>query len=335
MKRRDEILVGATILAALAVLVAAVIWLSEAQLGVAARIYTARFRNLGNLGVGDPVVLRGVRVGRIAEIRLAEGNWVETEIQIYDEINLPANPAVIAASASLFGEWQAGIVDFDDPPSDPTVREELEQAAAAGDDAWPGAALPDIGQLTAQAGRIASDIQTFSSRIETAFDEEAVENLQSSIRDFGDMASEINEFASDQTDVLSEATGNITETSDLVARAARNLQQTMSRIDSATSEGELDSIIQQVQTITSDLQAAATQFQELVAVFHANQSSLERVITGADSLMTRLQEGSGTLGLLVGDSVLYMETASAIQELRALVADIKANPRKYFKFSVF
>jgi hypothetical protein len=48
----------------------------------------------------------------------------------------------VAASASLFGEWQASIVDLQEiRGGDPNVLRELEAAAAVGDDAWPGATL--------------------------------------------------------------------------------------------------------------------------------------------------------------------------------------------------
>jgi phospholipid/cholesterol/gamma-HCH transport system substrate-binding protein len=59
------------------------------------------------------------------------------------------------------------------------------------------------------------------------------------------------------------------------------------------------------------------------------------MIVAADSVMTRIQQRQGTLGLLVGDSTLYTETTLAVQQLRSLLTDIQANPRKYFKFSVF
>jgi phospholipid/cholesterol/gamma-HCH transport system substrate-binding protein len=51
--------------------------------------------------------------------------------------------------------------------------------------------------------------------------------------------------------------------------------------------------------------------------------------------MSRLQRGQGTLGKLTMDSTLYEETTAAVSELRALLADIRVNPRKYFRFSVF
>jgi len=156
MKRRDELLVGFTILFALAVVVGGALWLSERQLGQSGQEYVARFNTVGGLSAGSPVVLRGVKVGRVQEIRLAEGDWVEAVLSV-DRV-IPGSQAVIAASASLFGEWQASIVSRDSPDiNDPNVLRDLELAAAQGDDAWPGATLPDIGQLTAQAGRIASD----------------------------------------------------------------------------------------------------------------------------------------------------------------------------------
>jgi phospholipid/cholesterol/gamma-HCH transport system substrate-binding protein len=59
------------------------------------------------------------------------------------------------------------------------------------------------------------------------------------------------------------------------------------------------------------------------------------VLTTADTLLRRMQSGEGTLGLLTSDSTLYRETTATVVQLRQLLTDIQANPRKYFKFSVF
>ena len=51
--------------------------------------------------------------------------------------------------------------------------------------------------------------------------------------------------------------------------------------------------------------------------------------------MSRIANRTGTLGLLVSDSTLYRETTLTMIQLRQLLSDIQANPRKYFTFSVF
>lgn len=336
MKSRDEVVVGATILVFLALIVAGAFWLSESYLGQGGALRLARFRTVGGLNVGSPVVLRGVRVGRVEEIRLAEGDWVETSLQIYPDVILPHSPAIVAASASLFGEWQASIVDLEEiRDGDPNVLRELETAAAEGDDAWPGATLPDIGQLTAQAGRIASDIASFSSRIETAFNEEAVLNLQRSIREFHEVADQINEFTIEQTEVLGEVTESVRATTGIVSDAASSFQRTMARIDSATVAGRLDTIMTNTAEVSTDLRHAVADFRELIGTINARRVSFDRIIGSTDSLFSRLQEGQGTIGRLVGDSTLYVEASKAVAEFRELISDIRANPRKYFKFSVF
>jgi phospholipid/cholesterol/gamma-HCH transport system substrate-binding protein len=310
MKRRDELLVGFTILAALAMVVGGALWLSERQLGQGGQTYVARFRTVGGMSAGSP--------------------------QVYPDVTIQAAPAVIAASASLFGEWQASIISRTSSDiTDPNVLRDLEEAAAAGDDAWPGATLPDIGQLTAQAGRIASDIGAFSRRIETAFDDEAVVHLQSSIRDFGEVAERINEFAGQQTEILGEVAENVRVTSNVVTSTSRMLQRIIARIDSSTTSGRLDSITQNTVAVSTDLRLAMGDFREFVGLVNQNSPTIDRIISGADSVVTRLTEGSGTVARLVQDSTLYVEASLAIQELRALLADIRENPRKYFKFSVF
>ena len=117
MKRSNEFAVGLAVLAALALVIFGALWLSETDVNQKEATYTARFRTVGGLGVGAPVTLRGVRVGRVEAIRLVENEWVETEFSVDRGVDLPPKPAVISASASLFGEWSASIVPYEPLPT--------------------------------------------------------------------------------------------------------------------------------------------------------------------------------------------------------------------------
>jgi phospholipid/cholesterol/gamma-HCH transport system substrate-binding protein len=335
VKRRNEFLVGLTVLAGLALIVGGALWLSETDIGHRQRMHTARFRTVGSVSVGTPVTFRGVRVGRVEAIRLAEENWVEADLRIYQGVDLPSRPAAIAASRSLFGDWAITVVSRDQPLEDPNIARLIEEAAAAGGDVWPGATLPDVGQLTAQAGRIASDIASLTNRVQEAFDTNAVRELRRSIKDFTDIMDQMVGFTKNQTSLLNKVTGNVAATSDVVASASTNFQATLARIDSATSNGQLQSIVNSTQATSADIQKAAADLRGLMEAARSHETSLVHVLLAADSLMTKIQAGQGTLGMLATDSTLYRETTATIVQLRQLLLDIQANPRKYFKFSVF
>ena len=335
MKRENEFAVGLVVIAALTVIVVGAVWLSGARLGGGETVYTGRFRTVGGLGVGNPVVLRGVRVGRVEAIRLASGNWVEADLKIYGGTALPEDPAAIAASASLFGEWAVTLIPSQPPPADPNVRIALDEARAAGAGKWPGATLPDIGQLTAQASRIATDIGVVANRESNAVDSQAVMDLRRSIRDFGQVADRLVEVTNSQAEVIGVVGTNLRRSSDVVARASTNLGATLGRIDSATNQGQLDTILNSTAASATDIAAASKDLRQLVAAASKHQESLVRILTSADSVMTRIANRTGTLGLMVADSALYVETKLTMIQLRQLLSDIQANPRKYFTFSVF
>ncbi|MDQ3139050.1 MAG: MlaD family protein [Gemmatimonadota bacterium] len=335
MKRTNEFAVGLAVLLALTVVVAGALWLSETDLNKQQVTAQARFRTVGGLGVGAPVTLRGVKVGRVEAIRLVANEWVETEFSIDRAVELPPKPAVISASASLFGEWSANIISYDPPPTDPNLREALAESDQVGGDAWPGATLPDIGQLTAQASRIAGDVGVVTQRISQAFDSTALKNMQQSVKDLAEISGRLVEFAGAQTTRIDRVSRNVATTSDAFAGVAQTFQGAVARLDTATSDNQLKDILNNGRASSADLRQAAGDLRSVMTAARENQASLIRVVQQADSLMTKIQRGNGTLGMLASDSTLYRETTATVIQFRELLTDIKANPKKYLKISVF
>jgi len=63
--------------------------------------------------------------------------------------------------------------------------------------------------------------------------------------------------------------------------------------------------------------------------------NLAQVSLSLKEIAERMQQGSGTLGKLSQDEALYENLKSLSQDLDSLVRDIKQNPKRYLKFSVF
>jgi phospholipid/cholesterol/gamma-HCH transport system substrate-binding protein len=328
VKRSNEFFVGLAVLAALALVIGGALWLSETDVNQKKASYTARFRTVGSLGVGGPVTLRGVKVGRVEAIRLVENEWVETEFSIDRAVELPKKPAVISASASLFGEWTANIVPYEPLPVDPNVRSALVESDQLGGEAWPGATLPDIGQLTAQASRIAGDVADVTQRIGQAFDSTALRNLQQSVKDLAAISGRL-------VHRMDRVGQNVVTTADAFSGVATTFRTAVARLDTATSDNQLKDILNNSRTSSADVRAAAADLRSVMAAARANEASLIRVLQAADSLMTKLQAGNGTLGMLASDSTLYRETTRTVIQFRELLTDIQAHPSKYLKISVF
>lgn len=335
MSGRRDTTVGLVVVAAIALFIAAAVWLGEIGGRGPRTLATARFRTVGGVGVGDPVVLRGVKVGRVEAIRLAPDEWVEADLRLTTEAELPVRPIAIAASASLFGEWQIAVLDSSQAPDDPEVRRLLAEAGEGAGERWAGATLPDIGQLTAQASRIANDVATVTERVEGLIDSTTVEDLRGSVADLRSMTKQLLAFTERQTASLDRVATNAASGSDDIASASRHLVATLSRVDSSTASGELSALVADARAASAQLRAASTDIRLLSGTASDQRERLANIVGTTEQILTRLEQGQGTLGLLSTDSTLYREATMTVVQLRTLLSDIQANPRRYFRFSVF
>src|SRR5437667_275971 len=62
---------------------------------------------------------------------------------------------------------------------------------------------------------------------------------------------------------------------------------------------------------------------------------LEGVTAKSEALVGRIERGDGTLGKLITQDQLYQRADKVLTEMETLLVDVKKNPAKYFKFSVF
>ena len=334
MKRRTDIVVGLVVLIVAAVLVMSIIWVKQTDITGHKREVVARFHDVGNARVGNAVVIRGVVGGRIEAIELAADGWVHARMRIDPSVQLPSDPVVLLNESSLFGDWQATVVERTALPHDDAVQREI--ALASRDrGTLPGTALPGIGKLTAVAGQIAGDVATVAGRFETAFDDQASRELRASIRSVSELSSTlagvVRAHASD-LDTLSRETRSLVASLNGAAGTAR---LTAERLDSAASSSQVRQIVADLSIASTELRRTAVQVRELSARFAKSQGRLDTLLANSDSVFSKINRGQGSLGLLVNDPAVYRHTDSLVTQLRDLLADIKSNPKKYLTVRLF
>jgi phospholipid/cholesterol/gamma-HCH transport system substrate-binding protein len=335
MKRANDFVVGLTVLLGAAIIIAATLWVKQADLRNRKETASARFRDVGSVRVGATVVLRGVRAGRVERIELGKNGWVEVTMALDPDVTLPRDPVVLLNESSLFGEWQATITEESAIPRDEVVSRQIAESRLAGADMLPGATLPDIAQLTAVAGRIAGDVASVAGRFEVAFDEQAARELRSSIKNFATLSAALSQTVRVQSQNLDGLAADLRVGMNRLATSAETVQRVAQRIDSSTATGEVRRIVDDVATAAAQLKEASGEIREMSKQLSRSQGRLESVLSATDSVITKINTGQGSVGMLVNDPRLYRNTDSLMTELRSLIADFKAHPKKYVNLRVF
>lgn len=155
MKRRNEVLVGIFLTAALAVGILGTIWLVRGGFRSGYSLYGI-FRWGENLKVGQAVRLAGVQVGYVGDVQLRDDGTLFVTMKIDDGRKVPQNARAIVEPVGIFGDAQ---VALQATPS-PTGYE-------AGDTVPAGTSPPGIPQITAKADSVATVAVRLSRALQT------------------------------------------------------------------------------------------------------------------------------------------------------------------------
>lgn len=129
---------------------------------------------------------------------------------------------------------------------------------------------------------------------------------------------------------VSEARGTLAKLDSSVDKAQPDLLASLKKMNIAM--GKIDEFLN---NNSADLEAGISGLAPLMLEAKNSLDSLQVLTAQLSKTVNAVNKGSGTANKLVYDDDVYLQMQSTLSGLEALIADIKANPRKYIKFSVF
>ena len=337
----SELKIGA--LTIMAIVIAAVLIFSlTGTRGFFWQRYTlkTRFNNVAGLASGAPVRIAGVEVGTVTDMQ-----FVEDEVDVVFQVNeenrrlITSNSVARLGSVSLLGQSAVDITPSTTgtpipewgyvPQGRPVaVMSDMTDSVSQGINELTGI-LTDVRHGRGTVGKLITDEQLYN---------------------------ELNHFvtsASALTDGLRQGRGSAGKLLNDPA-AANALEASLKNIETLTKqisagEGSLGKLLKD-ETFSTSLTSATGNIDTLVAKLNRGEGTagkmlndpalfdrLNSVTERLDSLVTKLNDGEGTAGQLLKDKQLYENMNGAVGDLRALVADIRKDPRKFLniKVSVF
>ncbi len=327
--RRREIMVGLVLIGGLAVAAIGTIVLKGYDWSGSLTTVDALFEEVGQVMPGSAVKVRGVEIGRVESIAVEpSGRAVRLTLRVRRDVTLPRDAVVILSPESLFGDWQAEIVSRVAFPRYP-----FYDSPEVG--VLPGYALPDISRLTAAADEIAQNLTVLTDRVELAFTEETAMNLKSAIDNIGEVSSELSQLVSQQARSIEQLTVEVQVSAQDLGAAARSARQSFDGVNELFADGTADTLIGDARLAMRNFADASTRLNQTVERLDDAIGTADSTLTRLDRVGARIEAGEGTLGRLLNDSTFATRAESALLELNALLADFRANPKRYVRLSIF
>lgn len=298
MRRRNEVSVGILMTAAVIVLILGMVWLARGGLKNGYPLH-ARFTWGQNLKSGQPVLLAGVAVGTVRDVQLRRDGHLDVLLSIDDEYQVPKGSTATVKAVGIFGDVAVALT----PPLPAPA------ASYAPDDTVPtGVPSADIDQILSRVDSIGRSVSVLTS----ALQKEVIE--AGTFKDLHNLVASSAKVSAQLQGVLAEQNRNATATMEAFKNSATKLGNLADSTQIAATLANTREITANTARLTANLDSTNAQIQRLLGL---------------------AQHGNGTVGKLLTDTLLYNDLHWLIRQADSLLADIKANPKKYINVRIF
>ena len=250
------------------------------------------------LSTGDPVTVAGVKKGQVEEIQLTLDNHVVVLMRLDDDVRLN--------TASLFTIEAEGIIGA----RYVNITGQVGGRALADGDTLYGVNAASLSDVFRNMQVLMVEVSELTRVVQSIItDEEVRTRIATAFNNFNRTIDLLNSIVSDNQDIVRQSIADL-------GTMVQNVNQVL-----ADNADDLNSALKSID-------GAGVEFGKTAGTIDSLSGTL--VV-----LTQRLAEGQGTIWRLAESDSLYFEFRTTLSRLDSLIADIKANPRKYFTVKIF
>lgn len=268
--------------------------------------FYAVYNDVEGLKTTSPVSIKGMKIGSVSKIRLDDDNGrFMVELQIESKYEVPDNSVAYIYSSDIMGSKAIKIK------------------------------VGNSDVMLGDGDRINSDVENDMLTLLMADLPTMKESLKTIIREVDTTFRQINKLLSDDNiDNLSSGLASLRS----ALQSAAQLTATLDRSKAAfvSTLDNLDAFIAALRGNTPKIDGIVNSLSDFGdSLKTVSLSGLNSALAEINTLVSRINAGSGNVGKLLNDGELYRHLTQTLKELDLLLADIKANPKKYINISVF
>ncbi|HTO95240.1 MAG TPA: MlaD family protein [Bacteroidota bacterium] len=303
MKWSNEARIGIGVLAAAVIFIAGVVYLRGIDLRSKQYELKVFYRNVNGLKEGDVVSVAGLAIGRVESMALA-GRGINVVLSIQTKVHLPKDSRAILKSESIMGGKFIEIAPG------------MDAAMLVNGDSLGGLYEADLSELTATLSPITSNVLGILENVNSTFDQPTRQRIQNIVAEL--------EHSSGRLEEVIRAGGRSADASFAeLSSFSRDLASAARTIDSIARDERLN------------IDTSVTSFARWSKNMERVSAQLETAAGALNGVLGKVGRGQGTLGMLVQDERLYNHLDSLSMNLNLLVRDLRENPQRYVRLSLF
>jgi len=310
----NETKVGALTAIAITLLILSFNFLKGKTLLKTGNYLYAKYTDTKGIKISNPVYVKGFQVGAVADIENADPNLesIIVSIKLTDTYNIPANSVAVINENPLgtpsieikLGDNKAFLQQGD------TLQTAESKGILSG-------VMDKLGPVTKQLEKTIATLDTVLKNLNTVFDPQTKNNLQSVIANVNKTTESLVVSSSSLQQMLNQQTGSIAQSMNNVNKFTKNLSENNERIN------------QSINNVTK----ATENFSKADLVGSVDQ--LKTAIGNLNALVAKINSDEGSLGKLINDKALYNNLNNTIRSANILVDDLRVHPKRYVNISVF
>lgn len=273
------------------------------------------YDKIEGLEPSNPVYIRGFKIGQVRDIKFTDATHATftVTLKLKSDVNISDSTIARIFSNDLMGNKAIEIVLGKSPiylkDGDtliPQIEESLSEQVRL-------QVLP----LKNEAQKLLVDLQQAAQSVSYVLNENTGKKLADSFSKIQDAISSIYRAANSLDTIL---TGNKADIGNILS----NFKSISNNLKN--NNNNISNILANFESISDSL-AKSNLKHTLI--------TLDSVMTDFNVVLSKIQKGEGSLGMLINDDSLYINLENASKDLDILLKDIEDNPKRYVHFSVF
>ena len=159
----------------------------------------------------------------------------------------------------------------------------------------------------------------------------SVEEFQATIKNLSGISNKINLMLAKSYSSFDQTLANVESLSETLKNSNSKIESIINNLDAVSNDlknAEIDKTVKAAEGAISEVTASLTTIQGTV-------KSAERAIDNINKLISKVENGDGSLTALLNDQGLYDNLESTSKNLDLLLQDLRLNPKRYINVSVF